>query len=434
MKVLARAVFLLTLSRTGNHHGVHARDAETKQEEHVMVSGPIALALEGSGGVRGSQNPLHSKQGYLSTDADVTVTARAASPGGLHVHELYTFGAPSVTKDPITARGNCVPGLRLYNENVMKWSWRHPSDFGAMVNQDLGHPKMNVLMLNHKEPKFWNYNGGANTAKYWYVPCNDSEGDKDEYWWPKNQLSDMEIHGMNENYFPRLKYFFFGTTASETDTTSVKTLWTQTPTDNGVPEDMIKSALLYGTMAQMNYAHTMPDCAEDSDCTGQCHWGKCDGWVTNQMQNGERYAIPTGWELVKQGEVSSGDAVAQDRDNIKLYKLVATNECVFTFEGSNIDTHGGRIYDLGRFALPGARDMVTWCGKDNLHRGVKDELWTIMHSAAYEDFKPELATCHKVTCAGHSLGGALCDMWTHLANNGVEDSTDTDCWTKLAWW
>lgn len=360
------------------------------------------------------------------------------------MHELYTFGAPSVTKDPITARGNCVPGLRLYTENVMKWRWRHPSDFAAMVNQDLGHPKMNALMLNNRKPEFWDHNGGADTAKYWYMPCNDSEGnDKDEFWWPKNQKSETKIHGMNENYFPRLKYFFFGTPDSEQNTTSVRTLWTQPPTDNGVPEDMIKSALLYGTMAQMNHDHTMPDCTDDSDCndcaddvgcTGQCHWGKCDGWVTNAMQNDGRYAIPTGWELVNQGEVWSGVEGSRDRDNIKLYKLVATNECVFTFEGSNINKWGGLWYDLGRFALPGAHDMVTWCGKDNLHRGTKDELWTIMHSAAYEDFKPQLATCQKVTCAGHSLGGALCDMWTHLANNGVEDSTDSDCWTKLAWW
>lgn len=188
-------------------------------------------------------------------------------------------------------------------------------------------------------------------------------------------------------------------------------------------------------MAQFNYATTEPVCDQQFGCPEDdaCSNGRCDGWVTKEMKDGKKDAFPPGWELIKQGEVFSGSA-AVDRDNLKLYKFTATNECVFTFEGSNIETNGGRFYDLGRFTGHGAGNMVTWCGKKNLHRGVKDELWTIIHSAAYADFKPELAECQKVTCAGHSLGGALCDMWTHLANNGVEDSSDTSCWTKLQWW
>ena len=373
-----------------------------------------------------------------------TVTAGAGAASDLRVHELYTFGGPSVTRDPITARGNCVPGLRLYNENVMDWSKRHPSDFAAMFNQDLGHPKMAMLMLNNRQSKFWNHNGGRNTAKYVYKPCKDSEGNQHHYWWPKNQIGNTKIHGLNEAYLPRLKHFFFGE-----DEITPENLWTQTPIDNGVPEDLIKSALLYGTMAQFNYAATEPACASSSDCPkdqdkcpdsspcyGACSNGRCDGWVTWAMKDEAKNAFPPGWELIKQGEVFSGNkaAGAEDRDNIKLYKFTATNECVFTFEGSNIEKNGGIQYDLGRFTGHGAGNMVTWCGKKNLHRGVKDELWTIIHSAAYADFKPELAACQKVTCAGHSLGGALCDMWTHLANNGVEDSSDTSCWTKLQWW
>lgn len=427
MKVYACALFLLTLSIKGSPHGANARDTETK-EENTVVSGPIAVALEGGGGIRGSTTVLDSKQGYLSTD----VTAAAGAASDLRVHELYTFGAPSVTQDPITARGNCVPGLRLYNENVMDWSWVHPSDFAAMVNQDLGHPKMAMLMLNNQDPKFWNHNGGWHTAKYEYKPCEDlGRWDQAWFWWPKNQTPNTAIHGMNENYLPRLKYFFFGTSDEDT---SVKSLWTRTPTDDGVPADLIKNALLYGEMAQLNYAPTADACNSDSDCETACVNGRCNGYATWKVND----AFPPGWELIKQGFVESGrsDIVREvkDIDDIKLFKKAATDECVFTFEGSNIETEGGQQYDLGRFTGPGAGDMVTWCGKDNLHRGVKDELWTIMQSDAYADFKPELAACQKVTCVGHSLGGALCDMWTHLANNGVEDSSDNDCWTKLAWW
>merc|ERR1712194_253105 len=137
--------------------------------------------------------------------------------------------------------------------------------------------------------------------------------------------------------------------------------------------------------AQFNYAATEPACASSSDCPkdqdkcpdsspcyGACSNGRCDGWVTWAMKDEAKNAFPPGWELIKQGEVFSGNkaAGAEDRDNIKLYKFTATNECVFTFEGSNIEKNGGIQYDLGRFTGHGAGNMVTWCGKKNLHRGV----------------------------------------------------------------
>merc|ERR1712194_743270 len=123
-------------------------------------------------------------------------------------------------------------------------------------------------------------------------------------------------------------------------------------------------------------------------------------------------------------------------------KTVTTSNCTSSPRRTSASSPS-KVPILKRMAefstiLAGSRAMApaTWSlgAAKNLHRGVKDELWTIIHSAAYADFKPELAACQKVTCAGHSLGGALCDMWTHLANNGVEDSSDTSCWTKLQWW
>merc|ERR1712107_136936 len=110
-------------------------------------------------------------------------------------------------------------------------------------------------------------------------------------------------------------------------------------------------------------------------------------------------------------------------DHVAIHKLaVGENEwkCVLSFEGSNMETGGGITNDLGRFVGVGYWfwRSTDWCGL-RVHRGIKDELFNIVYSDGYQaTIKPALQTCNEVIVVGHSLGGALADVFTGCANSG----------------
>ncbi|KAL7541016.1 hypothetical protein ACHAXR_010565 [Thalassiosira sp. AJA248-18] len=110
------------------------------------------------------------------------------------------------------------------------------------------------------------------------------------------------------------------------------------------------------------------------------------------------------------------------------------HKCIISFMGS--ETLGGDQYN---FVL-GNSGSTGYCGRTGVHIGVRNELWQITHNDQYFDIiKPALETCHEVTCVGHSLGGALCNVFTMCANQGLEnlDAVDGagmyDDYESLAW-
>ncbi len=64
----------------------------------------------------------------------------------------------------------------------------------------------------------------------------------------------------------------------------------------------------------------------------------------------------------------------------------------------------------------------SYCGRNGVHAGVAHELWLLTHDSQYtSEIVPALETCHEVTCVGHSLGGALCNLFTMCANQGLDN-------------
>ena len=94
----------------------------------------------------------------------------------------------------------------------------------------------------------------------------------------------------------------------------------------------------------------------------------------------------------------------------------AHRKCIISFKGS--ETYTG---DLGNF-LFGKAGAGDYCGSRGVHTGVKDELWQLTNNPQYErHIKPALASCQELSCVGHSLGGALCNVFTMCANQGLEN-------------
>merc|ERR1719491_2138113 len=72
-----------------------------------------------------------------------------------------------------------------------------------------------------------------------------------------------------------------------------------------------------------------------------------------------------------------------------------------------------------------------YCGRDGIHTGVRNELWQITNDPEWAaNIKPSLAQCDELSCVGHSLGGALCNLFTMCANT---DITNKDSWDEGMW-
>ena len=88
-------------------------------------------------------------------------------------------------------------------------------------------------------------------------------------------------------------------------------------------------------------------------------------------------------------------------------------KCIITFSGSE-----SLVGDLSNFLFLNS-GTTSYCGRDGVHIGVRNELRQITHDEQWASaIKPQLETCHEVVCVGHSLGGALCNVLTMCANQG----------------
>ena len=128
-----------------------------------------------------------------------------------------------------------------------------------------------------------------------------------------------------------------------------------------------------------------------------------------------------------------------DNDPVVVYENTEDSNfkrCIISFAGSEMN-----VGDLGNFFLPWNEGTTGYCGRDGVNIGVRNELWHIItHDEKWSSvIKPQLETCHEVTCAGHSLGGALCSLFTMCANQGEENlgpEDDDGMWDDfqaLAW-
>merc|ERR1712048_1168869 len=87
--------------------------------------------------------------------------------------------------------------------------------------------------------------------------------------------------------------------------------------------------------------------------------------------------------------------------------------CMLAFSGTNA-IESGELFtslDLG---------TRSYCGLDHVHNGFVGELEFISKTAIYDRLKKKLARCDKLTVTGHSLGGALAELFAACINKAVD--------------
>lgn len=144
-----------------------------------------------------------------------------------------------------------------------------------------------------------------------------------------------------------------------------------------------------------------------------------------------------GYQLLAEMQHQSSFMSSTDSDAVIVLKNDVNDsyrKCIISFEGSD------GLADLTEF-VGWNNNPTSYCGRNGVHSGVKNELWSITHDSQYASIiKPALETCHEVMCVGHSLGGSLCNLFTMCANqgkenleNGYSDESQWDDYNTLIW-
>mmetsp|Transcript_51805 Transcript_51805/g.150469 ORF Transcript_51805/g.150469 Transcript_51805/m.150469 type:complete len:483 (+) Transcript_51805:3-1451(+) len=140
-------------------------------------------------------------------------------------------------------------------------------------------------------------------------------------------------------------------------------------------------------------------------------------WTLDNIRK-DLQSVP-GWNLVGYMDHLG---FGEDVDRVLVMQRRRSKECVIAFQGSQ------GAYDLSSFLKSGG---TGFCGFGNTHTGVRNELWRLTADEKYAlHVKPKLAKCAAVDCVGHSLGGALCNLFAACANSGRAADPD---YRQLAW-
>jgi predicted lipase len=130
-----------------------------------------------------------------------------------------------------------------------------------------------------------------------------------------------------------------------------------------------------------------------------------------------------GWTLVAHHKIAGyGGIVGTDTDTILLAQNEVSLECVLGFEGT--DANMEMLTSL-------YVTSTSFCGFASVHKGFTEEIWSITSSTQYQtDVRPKLGKCSKVTVVGHSLGGAISEVFAACINSG---RTDEQVYKQMSW-
>lgn len=296
-----------------------------------------------------------------------------------------------------------VPGIRTYTEDVRTCTWAEPwcneqitnTDFAAQWNANgHPHPKQDTLVLRWRDNSY---------VEYFFMDCNDSDNadQYDHQWWPGSNplagiVEGLNVHNLEWHYEGRLKM---------------------------VPNHHRGPLLEYASVANCVYEESEADaayCMANYNTKESSIPGVGPSWAPIAFMN-----KLTDWGMGME-------------DSDKLYVVANDDDpnsrkCIISFKGSD-------TLDLVNFLGGNNSGTTGYCGRHGVQIGVRNELWAITHDDQYQNvIKPALETCHEVTCAGHSLGGSLCDLFTMCANQGPEflnrksDAGMWDDYNSLIW-
>lgn len=127
------------------------------------------------------------------------------------------------------------------------------------------------------------------------------------------------------------------------------------------------------------------------------------------------------WRLVDR-HVFEWTSGAYDDDPILIAQNSKNLDCALIFTGTNT---------FGELGSSVKQHLTGYCGFDKVHAGYRDEIWQLSDHAIWPKITAKLAKCNRLICVGHSLGGAMCDVFSGCINSG--HAADAD-YKKLMWY
>jgi len=152
--------------------------------------------------------------------------------------------------------------------------------------------------------------------------------------------------------------------------------------------------------------------------------------------------ISTDWSLV--GWAQNEGHLFRTKDSSCLVQNKDTLDCVLTFQGS--EEPSDFVTDLWAFSVEfcGFADSEDYDADGNkqpkngssfVHAGFRNQLMRIVDTEPFQTgLKPKLSKCNQVYVTGHSLGGAMAELFTGCAHRApVAGDPGHEHYTKIAW-
>lgn len=131
-----------------------------------------------------------------------------------------------------------------------------------------------------------------------------------------------------------------------------------------------------------------------------------------------------GWNLVGTN-IPGNNLTIIEGDTVSLFQSPSNLECILAFRGT--DDKWDILNDCN---IAGSN----FCGFENVHQGFVNEIKALSTRAVHENIFPLLPMCAKVYATGHSLGGAVAELFTACANRAIAPDADGyNDHSKVAW-
>eukprot|EP00931_Biecheleriopsis_adriatica_P068027 TRINITY_DN42070_c0_g1_i1.p1 TRINITY_DN42070_c0_g1~~TRINITY_DN42070_c0_g1_i1.p1 ORF type:complete len:477 (+),score=95.75 TRINITY_DN42070_c0_g1_i1:60-1490(+) len=286
------------------------------------------------------------------------------------VYAIYTYGGTGTAKTPLPDLSQASKNFRgLRTYTETIRAGSRSTDVGAIFD-GMEHPRVATLALHwQKDSEYWPGEGAPSLPKH---------GDETA------RAADISLHNM-KNYFDRFAHL-------------------QLP---NISHPLSQPRFAYAE----KYAYLA--------------WGAYETqklWVSNKeitMEEIIKRFVP-GNRLVAQVQENTLEAV----DNMYIVQDEQTLDCALVFEGTHTF---GEFFSNLKMSSKG----TGYCGFSGVHDGYVGKIWWLM-KYGMPKLRPSLKKCAKVSCTGHSLGGALCDIFAACANSGRTDNLQykNQMWTK----
>mmetsp|Transcript_57543 Transcript_57543/g.168518 ORF Transcript_57543/g.168518 Transcript_57543/m.168518 type:complete len:405 (-) Transcript_57543:68-1282(-) len=142
--------------------------------------------------------------------------------------------------------------------------------------------------------------------------------------------------------------------------------------------------------------------------------------TTNHAEDAIRERFPS-WKLVAKETLVSGSGALYDEDPMMLFQDHETLDCMVTIAGIN--------YFGKEIATAITVELGSFCGFEGIHTGYRDQFRQLAE-LLWPRLQLKLPKCRTVSCAGHSMGGALCELLTACVNSQRTSEPD---YQQLSW-